>query len=138
MKKTYKGILYFALIFMAMSSYSQDKPKPKMVFVKTSDSTQVLNYSLEVMQVIDSKCFGCHQPNARNEKARKALIWEDLQTMDESDLVAALDEIIEVLDEGEMPPKKLVEKYPNMKMSEDETTTLKTWAESKLNELMNE
>lgn len=137
MKKAYVQMLMLALFFCASSQVFAQKPEPKLVFA-SSDSEQVLSYSVAVMSIIDAKCFGCHQPGGRSEEAKKALTWEKLQSMEKADVVAVLDEIIEVLEKGEMPPKKMVEKYPGMKMSDEEVKTLKDWADATLNSLTNE
>ena len=52
-----------------------------------------------------------------------------------TDAYAALDEILEILEEGSMPPEKIVTKYPSMKLSEKETETLTAWAEGLLSKM---
>lgn len=111
---------------------AQEKPQLKVVF---AESESQISYPLDVFNIIDSKCYGCHSPQSRNEDSKEALQWIDLQDMEAIELLAIMDEIEEVLEEGKMPPEKIVEKYPHMKLTEEETARLKTWAEATMNGL---
>ncbi len=100
------------------------------------EAPQNIAYPEDVMTVIEAKCMGCHKPDARNEKAREKLQWAQLTEMDVENLIGKLDAILEVLEEGTMPPEKMLEKYPDMKLTEAETKTLADWAEGNANRLM--
>jgi len=119
------------------SAYAQ-KEETKVLLVSQNDTDQVLSFTMSAMQVIDAKCLGCHSPGGKSDKAKDKLMWEKLQKMDAADAVAKLDEIIEVLEEGEMPPKKMIEKYPSMKLSAEESATLTAWAEASMKKAMGE
>jgi uncharacterized membrane protein len=135
--KKFLMILSLVGLFVLLSenTQAQDKDGIKLVF---ADADSQLDYSLEAMTIINNKCYGCHSPSGRSDDAKEALLWMELQTNEQEDIIASLDEIVEVLEEGEMPPPKIVEKYPNMKMTDDEIATLKAWAESQLSVLMGE
>lgn len=134
MKTSITTILLMGIVIIG---YSQ-KPPTQVLLVPAADSSQLVSFSLDVMNIIDAKCIGCHAPNARNEKARKALQWEKLQMMEKMDAYAQLDEISEVLEEGSMPPKRMVERYPNMKLSEKEIAVLKDWVSNTLTKIEGE
>lgn len=124
------------MLAFALASHAQQKAKTQFLLVPMSDSvSQVISYDMDVMKVIDSKCLGCHSPKGKSDKARKALIWENLQTLSGADAYAKLDEMMEVIEEGSMPPKKMIEKYPGLKLTEEETAALKEWTESMLAKL---
>ena len=38
-------------------------------------------------------------------------------------------EMFEVLEDGKMPPERMVERFPEMKLTEEETKTLLAWVE---------
>ena len=82
----------------------------------------------KVDKVIHDKCYGCHSSEGRSEKARQALLWDDLANLPKADQAAKLKNIVSVLEEGSMPPKWLIEKHPEAAMSEKEAATLKKWA----------
>jgi len=54
----------------------------------------------------------------------------ELQAMDDMDLLTKMDEILEVLEEGKMPPEKAIERYPEIELTEEEVVQLKAWAEN--------
>ena len=117
----------------AMATDAQAQRDEVSVTLASPDAT--LSYPLSVMTIINNKCYGCHSPDARNDKSKEALQWKDLQNMEPIDLLGMMDEVIEVLDEGSMPPEKIVEKYPDMKLSDAEVATLRAWAEQTMAKL---
>ena len=139
MKKTFFTCCFVLIaFFMATETFAQKQGPEKTRVLLVDDSTQVLSYPMDVMSIITNKCLGCHSPNARGDKSKQALQWVLLQNMTGADLVAKLDEVVEVLEEGEMPPAKMLERFPMMKLTDDEVAILKEWAESSLNSAMGE
>lgn len=85
----------------------------------------------EVKAVVDKKCYGCHNANSKNEKGKAKLDWDALDKMKKSKRMAAMGEITEVLEKGEMPPKKFLENKPEAALSESELATLMAWSAGK-------
>jgi mono/diheme cytochrome c family protein len=85
----------------------------------------------DVKAVVDKKCYGCHNVNSKNEKAKTKLDWDAVGKMKKSKRMAAMDEIAEVLEKGEMPPKKFLENKPEAALSESELATLVAWSAGK-------
>lgn len=85
----------------------------------------------EVKAVVDQKCYGCHNVNSKNEKGKAKLDWDALTKMKKAKRMAAMDEINEVLTEGEMPPKKFLENKPEGALTEAELATLLAWSSGK-------
>jgi len=129
------AVLIVSLNFISEQAMAQEEDPTRVLL---ADSTQLLAYPLNVMSIVDKKCLGCHSPGSRSEKAREAFVWIGLQDMDKADLVGVMDEMLEVLEEGEMPPAKVVEKFPHLKLTEEETSTLKAWVDATINLAMNE
>lgn len=84
-----------------------------------------------VKAVVDQKCYGCHNANSKNEKAKAKLDWDALDKMKKSKRMAAMGEISEVLEKGEMPPKKFLENKPEAALTEAELATLVEWSAGK-------
>jgi cytochrome c551/c552 len=82
-----------------------------------------------VQTIITEKCTECHKPDARNEKARKKLQWVKVPEMNKEEQEHLIAELFEVLEDGKMPPKKNVERKPEMKLTAEETKTLLAWVE---------
>ena len=84
-----------------------------------------------VKAVVDQKCYGCHNANSKNEKAKAKLDWDALDKMKKSKRMAAMGEISEVLEKGEMPPNKFLENKPEAALTEAELATLVEWSAGK-------
>jgi mono/diheme cytochrome c family protein len=90
----------------------------------------------DIQEIIDKSCFGCHNAESQSDKAKKKLQFDQLDGLSKSKLVGTLDEIVEVVEENEMPPEKFLEKYPDKKLTEEEAKKLKEWAEANAEERM--
>ncbi len=95
-----------------------------------------VEYPEAVKKVIDAKCFGCHSPEGRSDKAKEALNWTTLTGLEKAPMVSKLDKVIEVLEKGEMPPQKMIERNPDAKISATDSKILKDWAETTASDLM--
>lgn len=94
-------------------------------------------YPTAVKKVIDQKCYGCHSVKGESQDAKDALMWDDLPNLEKGKMVATLDNIIEVLKEGTMPPEEVLEKYPEARLLPEEREILQAWAEVKSDSLLN-
>ncbi len=134
-------IIVCLTLFMGLASedvFAQQQG-PEKTKVLLADSTQLLAaYPMDVLTIITNKCLGCHSPSGRSDKAKDALQWVQLQYFDRADLIAKLDEIQEVLEKGEMPPAKMIERFPNLKLTDAEVTLMRDWAESTTNAALGE
>lgn len=83
----------------------------------------------DVKEIIENKCMGCHNPEARNEKAREKLQWLNVPKLDKEGQEHLIADLFEILEEGKMPPKRTVERRPEMKLTDAETKTLMAWVE---------
>ena len=89
-----------------------------------------------VKEIIDNSCFGCHNLNSKNEKGKKKLSFDTLDTLAVTNLISVWAEVAEVVEEDEMPPAKFLEFKPEAKFSENQKKALIDWAESKAESLM--
>jgi hypothetical protein len=90
----------------------------------------------KVKPIIDAKCLGCHSADSKNEKAKEKLIWANLSTIDKKAAASALDEVVEVVEKGEMPPAKFLERYPDKKLTDKEAKSLRKWADKSAGNLL--
>ncbi|HEX2394719.1 MAG TPA: heme-binding domain-containing protein [Bacteroidales bacterium] len=96
-----------------------------------------LIYPTAVKKVIDQKCYGCHSAKGESQDAKDALMWDDLPNLEKGKMVATLDNIIGVLEDGTMPPEEVIEKYPEARLLPEERDVLHAWAEAKADSLLN-
>lgn len=92
--------------------------------------------SESVKPVIEKKCGGCHSADSKNEKAKEKLIWANLSSMDNKAAASALDEVVEVVEKGEMPPAKFLERFPENKLTEKESKAIAKWADKSAGKLL--
>lgn len=90
----------------------------------------------KVKPIIDAKCMGCHSADSKNEKAKEKFIWANLSTMDKKAAASILDDMVEVMDKGEMPPAKFLERYPDKKLTEKETKAIRKWADKSASKML--
>ena len=91
----------------------------------------------DVKVVLDNKCFGCHNVEAKSDKAKDKLLLDKINELSKAKVVAALGDINEVMVESKMPPEKFLEKKPEAKLTDDERQLLLEWSEKAADEMMN-
>ena len=114
--------LIFGLIvlFIAVSTViiANDKPAKKPV-PKMPDN---------VKAIIDKSCFGCHNTDSKNEDAKEDLDFKELDSLSDLKKISAYKHIGDVVKKNEMPPEKILEKRPEMKLTKEEKKILIDWA----------
>jgi hypothetical protein len=90
----------------------------------------------EINSIIDNKCFGCHNTESTNDKAKDKLLIDKLSELSKAKLIAKLNGIAETVGKNEMPPEKFLAKYPDKALTKEESKQLKDWAETTTEELM--
>ena len=117
------------VLFTAFGTFSTNqsgKAGPEDGFVIPDDVNEILN----------NKCFDCHNVNAEGEKAKKKLLLDKLPELSKAKLISKLDGIAETMKEGEMPPEKFLTKYPEYTPTREEAQLLIDWANSAADELL--
>ena len=116
-KSLFSGILTL-LMFASFMVFGSEKPT----------KTEAINMPDNVKEIIQNKCFGCHNTDSKNDKAKKDLDFKSFDTLSKVKMITAYKEIGEVVEENEMPPKKFLDKYPDKKLTKDEAKILMDWA----------
>ncbi len=101
-----------------------------------SNPSEEYKFPKKVKAVIDKSCYGCHSVDGKSDDAKDALRWDKMHEYDKAKLVSVMDDIIEVVEKGEMPPKKFLEKKPDVKPTEKEYQTLSKWADKEAEKLL--
>lgn len=89
----------------------------------------------DVQQIIDKSCYDCHYSESDNEKGKKKLQFDKLGELKIYKQVGKLADIADVINEGDMPPEKVLKDYPEMKLTEEEKVKLVDWAENMAKQL---
>lgn len=116
-KSLFSGILTL-LMFASFTLFASEKPT----------KTEAINLPDNVKKIIQNKCFGCHNTDSKNDKAKDNLDFKSFDTLSKVKMINAYKEIGEVVEENEMPPEKFLNKYPDKKLTKDEAKVLMDWA----------
>ena len=128
MKNLLKTIVALSVTILIGSAFISANAPEESMLTDGQDKNQI-EIAGDVKEIIENKCMGCHNPEARNEKARKKLQWVNVPKMNKEEQEHLVDELFEVLEDGKMPPKRAVERRPQMKLTDEETKILLAWAE---------
>ncbi len=74
--------------------------------------------------------------DATSDKAKKKLLIDQLHELSKIKLVAALGDIKETVENGDMPPQKFLDKYPDKALTAEEAEKLKDWAGKAADDLL--
>ena len=89
-----------------------------------------------VKVAIDKSCFGCHNTASQNVKSKEKLDFSMLNSLSKAVQIAKYKEISNIIQNGEMPPKKFLENNPDKKLTADEVKLITKWTEQKIKKLM--
>lgn len=118
-----KTVRFYSLVVVAAIVFL-----PGLFTSDASAPAPGLKYPKKVDAVIQDKCFGCHNQNGKNEKAKQKLMWDQLLTLPANEQAATLGEIQETLEKGSMPPARFLENNPDKKLTDAEAALMKKWA----------
>jgi hypothetical protein len=90
----------------------------------------------DIGKIIDKSCFGCHNTDSQNEDAREELDFNELDELKKVKKITTFRDIAEVVEKGEMPPEKFLERYPDKQLSDEEKAKLAEWAKKEAQKLI--
>lgn len=98
-------------------------------------STQDTGFQIpqDVQEILDNSCMGCHKSDSKNDKAKKKLMFDQLGELTKARLVGKLTEISEIVTKGDMPPKKVLDEYPDMALTDETAKIISDWANNQAN-----
>ena len=128
MKKSFlfSSAVLISLLFFQATTKPESEPE-------TTHNAMMLapNMPADVKAIVETKCYGCHNVNSKNEKGKAKLDWDAFEANKKSKQLATKGKINEVLVKGDMPPKKFLENKPEGKLTEAEMATLMNWSAGK-------
>ncbi len=129
------GIL-IAIATFVLAAFIQMNQSEKIEINAEAKAVEEYKFPKKVKAVIDKSCYGCHSEKGSSDDAKDELRWDKMHEYDKAKLVAVLDEIIEVVEEREMPPKKFLKKNPDKKPTDKDYKILAKWADKEAEKLM--
>ena len=123
MKKQFIGLLLGGMALLVFLSFNEGRSGDQDI-------------PEEIAGILKSSCYDCHSKGAKSDKALKAVqfdLWEDYRLTKKIGLLA---EIAEVVEEGDMPPKKYLEQKPDRKLTDIQKKQLVEWTKKESERLM--
>ena len=120
--------LFFALMGTVIIS-SAFNPKPIESNAVQLHQDSKIELPDNIKAIVEAKCMNCHKPDARNEKAREKLQWVKVPEMNKEQQEDFIAEMFEVIEDGDMPPARMVERNPKMKLTDEENKAFMAWLE---------
>ncbi len=126
MKKT--SVLLGAIFTFAIST---------AVFAVNPDEKKI-SYPMpdDVRVVLENKCYGCHNDGARSDKAKAALNFSTLESLEKFKKIASLGEMKKEVEEKKMPPARYLESHPENKLTDQESALLVSWVKQESSALL--
>jgi len=121
-----------AFAFLLFSAFQADVQPKKTI----SDAEATFEIPEEIQSILDKSCFGCHNVDATSDKAKKKLLIDQMHELSKIKLVAALGDIKETVENGDMPPQKFLDKNPDKALTAQEAEKLKDWAGKAADDLL--
>lgn len=123
-------VVLFASILILTAFRGSDKSSDSF------DAPPMLKFPKKVDAIVKDKCYGCHSPEGRSDKAKEKLMWDDLAGLSAEDQAMKLKAITKVLSEGAMPPARMLERMPEKALTEKESKVMAKWASKSLKKAM--
>jgi cytochrome c553 len=132
MKIRFTLLSLLAVAFIALTAFVS---QPPVMLDSNPEGTEFV-IAEDVNAILDNKCFGCHNVESKNEKGKKKLMIDQLSELSKAKLVAALGNISETVENGDMPPQKFLDNYPDKALTEEEAQAIKEWADNAADDLL--
>lgn len=129
MKKTISFSLLAIGLVAFLSAFSfQNGPIKSEKNISFSESN-VEDFPEDVAKILKVHCMDCHVTESKNDKAKDKLNFDNWDKLNMMKKTGKLNDIIKVVEEGEMPPEKYLNHYPDKKLTEDQVKVITKWAQ---------
>ena len=125
MQKTIKFYLILMTGLLVMSSFA----------VTDSPAGMKLKMPKKIDAIVQSKCYGCHNSNAKFDKPKQKLNFDELSTLSPDKQLEKMKDFASVVEEGSMPPSRFLENNPDKNLTDDEVAKLKKWTSKAVKKL---
>lgn len=125
------SLIVIGLIFMNFT-------QPESNEFSSNPMAQIIEIPADVQEILDNSCFGCHNAKSKNLKGKRKLKFDKFNEYKTHKAIGKLLDISEVIAENEMPPAKILKKYPNMTLTDEQKEVLSTWAKETAKSLSGE
>ena len=128
--------LIILIVAMAAGLLLYNFKSDSRAVVSANTSAAKVDMPANVKAIVDNSCNGCHNSGSQNEKAKKKLSFDNLNSLKTFQLVGTLQKIYTEVDSSKMPPPRFLQKYPEHALSESDKQVLLSWANETNKKLM--
>lgn len=125
-KKNEFLVLLVGFLVLSISAVAKDNPA----------KSKGLEMPENIKAIIDNKCFGCHNTESKNDKAKEDLNFSTFDELSLMKKVSSYNKIAEELEERKMPPEKFLEHFPDKDVTNEERAALMEWAKKEAEALV--
>ena len=129
--RTMQSIPVFSLLIVASmlvwSSFTKSAIPSEIGRIATSTDSLKIDAPLAVKEIIQAKCYDCHAEGG-DEEAMKDLLWDEFPSLHPEDQMYLLDDMVESIEDKEMPPPDHLKEHPEDKLTRQEARLLIEWA----------
>lgn len=119
--------LFLTFLFSAILASAVELPKDEKITYKMPH---------KVKAVFENKCFGCHNNGSRSDKAKEKLNFDTLSELTKIEKLGTFNHVKKEIEEEKMPPKKFLERFPNNKLTAEESQLLTDWVQKESKSLL--
>jgi len=123
-----KIILPMFIVGISFMLFSfQNKSKNNYEAINTSVAIDIPE---NIQAIISNKCMGCHSNKANAGKSKMKMNFDKFTNGKYSNgkIISKLGKITKMLSLNKMPPRKFLEKYPDKKLTDEESKLIIDWA----------
>jgi hypothetical protein len=126
MKTKFSPSIIFFTLSIVLFSFS----KNNIESYQDITSIHLAEIPENVKPILDAKCMGCHSNESKPGKSKIKLNFDKIADGSYSNgkMVSKFGKMVKILNENKMPPKKLLAKYPDKKLTAKESKVLIDWA----------
>lgn len=130
----------FPLLIIAVSIVLYSFTSEKSQDYTTIKTTEGIEIPENVKAILDNKCMGCHSNDAKGGKSKMKMNFDKLTNgeYNTGKIISKLGKINKMLSNDKMPPKKLLAKFPDKKLTAEESALILAWANSQKEALTSE
>jgi hypothetical protein len=123
-----KPVLMLGMAFLSMFLFLRFSIPEENASAMNITSTEKFSIPDDIQPIIKKSCWGCHNSQSKNEKAKGKLQFDQLEHMKKKELGGILGKINEEISKGDMPPPKFLEKFEKAKLTDQEKDKLVSWS----------
>jgi len=130
-----RGLLIFSMLVFAFALMNFTRSVSKTTTNTQASSIQIPD---DVNQIIQNSCYGCHNSDSKNMKAKMKLKFDGLDAMQTFKAIGKLTKVAKEVEEDKMPPARFLKNYPDKALSDKDKQRLISWATDTAKSLSNE